>query len=85
MKDNDEIKEAVDIYDDVTTNMAEVNRAIRREQYFEDIASERDGGRKEGKKEAKKEIAKNMLDMNLDIDIIVKATGLTEEEINKLK
>ncbi|WP_339312237.1 hypothetical protein [Paenibacillus sp. FSL M7-0896] len=32
-----------------------------------------------------KKVAKNMLDLNLDISIIVKATGLTEQEINALR
>ncbi|MNB99191.1 PD-(D/E)XK nuclease family transposase [compost metagenome] len=32
-----------------------------------------------------KKVAKNMLDLNLDITTIVKATGLTEQEINALR
>ncbi|WP_238650540.1 Rpn family recombination-promoting nuclease/putative transposase [Paenibacillus piscarius] len=32
-----------------------------------------------------KKVAKNMLDLNLDISIIIKATGLTEQEINALR
>ena len=38
-----------------------------------------------GKQEEKIMIAKNMLDLDIDIDKIVKATGLSEEEINNLK
>ena len=38
-----------------------------------------------GKQEEKLMIAKNMLDLDIDIDKIVKATGLSEEEINNLK
>ena len=38
-----------------------------------------------GKQEEKLTIAKNMLDLDIDIDKIVKATGLSEEEINNLK
>ena len=44
--------------------------------------------KKECLKENKKKnfmIAKNMLDLDIDIDKIVKATGLSEEEINNLK
>ena len=37
------------------------------------------------KKERDKEIAKNMLEANEDIDKIIKYTGLTKEEIDKLK
>ncbi|WNS42074.1 Rpn family recombination-promoting nuclease/putative transposase [Paenibacillus sp. MMS20-IR301] len=32
-----------------------------------------------------KEVARNMLDLNLDITTIIKATGLTEQEINALR
>ena len=50
-------------------------------------------GKKEGKKKKKKiglekgkiEIANNMLTLNIDINTISKATGLSVEEINKLK
>jgi predicted transposase/invertase (TIGR01784 family) len=49
----------------------------------------RNEGREEGRSEGEKikafEIAKNLLSMNLDIDVIVKATGLTREEITSLK
>ena len=38
-----------------------------------------------GKQEEKIMIAKNMLELDIDIDKIVKATGLSEEEINNLK
>ena len=41
-------------------------------------------GRIEGRKEMKHEIAKNMLVSNFDIESIVKITGLTKEEIEKL-
>ncbi|HIR74611.1 TPA: transposase, partial [Candidatus Ventrenecus avicola] len=39
----------------------------------------------EGEKQSKIEIAKNMLDMGIEKETIVKATGLTEEEISKMK
>ena len=41
-------------------------------------------GRKEGKAEEKLEIAKKMLAEKMDIDVIIKITGLTKEEIEKL-
>ena len=41
--------------------------------------------RKEGKLEEKLEAARNMLLLNVDIAIIEKTTGLTKEEIEKLK
>lgn len=41
-------------------------------------------GKKEGKEEGKKEVAQNLLSMGVDIKMIVKATGLTMEEIMQL-
>lgn len=45
---------------------------------------EREEYRLEGKTESKVEIAKNMLNDNLPITTIVKYTGLSKEEIEKL-
>lgn len=42
-------------------------------------------GKKEGKMEGKLDVAKNMLSEGMDIPLIVKITGLTEEEVLKLK
>lgn len=42
-------------------------------------------GRAEGRVEEKKEIALNLLSYNTPIDIIAKSTGLSIEEIKKLK
>ena len=39
----------------------------------------------EGEKQSKIEIAKNMLDLGIEKETIVRATGLTEEEISKMK
>ncbi len=41
--------------------------------------------RKEGKKENSIEIAKEMLKNKIDIDLIIKCTGLTQEEIEQIK
>jgi predicted transposase/invertase (TIGR01784 family) len=49
----------------------------------------REEGREEGRSEGERvkaiEIAKNLLSMNLDVDVIIKATGLTKDEIEGLK
>ena len=45
----------------------------------------REEGKKEGKLEEKKATAINLLDMNIDVDVIEKATGLSQAEILKLK
>ena len=42
-------------------------------------------GISQGKSESKKEIAKNLLNEGIDINIIIKCTGLTNEDINALK
>ena len=42
-------------------------------------------GHEEGSKEKSIEIAKNMLEENVSLDKIVKYTGLSIEEIEKLK
>ena len=41
-------------------------------------------GRKEGRKTEKLEIAKKMKELEVDVDIIIKSTGLSKEEIEKL-
>ena len=52
-------------------------------QYAEEKGIER--GKIEGKKEGKLEIAKKMLKKETDIELIKEFTGLTEEEVNKVK
>ena len=42
-------------------------------------------GIKEGVKEQSISIARKMLEKNLDIEVIIETTGLTKEEIEKLK
>lgn len=55
--------------------MAEGRRKGRREG--------REEGRAEGRTESKKEIAKNLLRQKVNMQIIINATGLTKEEIEK--
>ena len=63
--------------------------AIRKTGYNEGMNKGlKDGmqqGIKEGEKNKSIEIAKRLLTMNIDISIIVKATGLSKEEIEKIK
>ena len=42
-------------------------------------------GEKRGKKSEQREIARKMVEMNMALDIIAKATGLTEQELEALK
>lgn len=60
----------------------EYNIQKEREQYREEGRLE---GRLEGHLEGKTEIVKNMLDDNLPIATIIKYTGLSKEEIEKLR
>jgi len=48
----------------------------------EKIGEER--GIERGLKEGKTKIAKNLISMNLDAEVIVKATGLTKDEIENI-
>ena len=42
-------------------------------------------GKKIGEKHGRQEIARRMVEMNMALDIISKATGLTEQELKALK
>ena len=48
-------------------------------------AEERREGRLEGRNEVKREVTKNLINLNYDYDFISKVTGLTINEIKKLK
>lgn len=52
---------------------------------FDMIEREKIKDKEEAKKESKKTIAKKLVEMKIDKDIIIKATGLTKEELEKLK
>ena len=52
---------------------------------FEEKMWERREGEKRGKKSEQREIARKMVEMNMALDIISKATGLTEQELKALK
>ena len=93
MENNEDIKEAKEELDEISRNdilrrmalKAEIERMDQEQRMYE---ARRDGrkegkkeGIKEGKREANLETAKKLLDEKIDIDIIIKATGLTKEEI----
>ena len=52
---------------------------------FDMIEREKIKDKEEAKKESKKTIAKKLLEMKIDKDTIIKATGLTEKELEELK
>ncbi|MCF0124646.1 MAG: transposase, partial [Clostridia bacterium] len=79
--ENEEIKEAVDIFEDITSDeelrriMELRDKAIRDEKNMIRTAE----------KKAKIEIVRKLLEMNMDIEDIINATGLSKEEIEKIK
>ncbi len=92
-KENKEIKRAINTLDFLSKDpkererhnsivMAEYNRLVSEHNFFEDGKKE---GRIEGKQEEKLEIAKEMLKEKMPIEMIIKLTKLTKEEIQNLK
>ena len=96
-----DIEKAIKTLDYISTNDEErliIDKIIEgRNDYYSAKNIAREEGREEGLKEGKEEglkegeknksieIAKNMLKLNIDINIISQSTGLSVEEINKLK
>lgn len=89
MIDNKYVKKAEEELEYLTGDEETKRLAYLREKAIRDEAaglkSARRKGIAEGKEETQKEVAKKMLAEHIDIDIIVKVTGLTKEEINKLQ
>ena len=73
--------------DQIRENLLAIENAKRVHNTLMQNAKEEglEEGRAEGSKQEKIEIAKNMLKDNMPIDVIVKYTNLTEEEIENLK
>ena len=93
MEENKAIKKAIGELEQVSGDekirrIAELKeKYIRDEQASLEYAKEEGMkvGIEEGRNERNLEVAKNLLKQNIAIDIISKATGLTLEEIEKLK
>ena len=87
------IKRAREVLEEISRDKRERYLAGLREQYLlnqKRIEEEgyNDGlkdGKLQGQKEENKKIAKNLLKLNMSIEQIEEATGLTKEEIEKLK
>ena len=89
-----ELKESIFLKLFETAEIAKLNKEEFR-KYQESLNAYRDiknsvdtaweEGRNEGKIEGKIETAKNLLQNDVSIDIIINSTGLTKEEIEKLK
>ena len=93
MEENENLKEAVEKLDRISEDekMQRIielrEKAIRDEHAIYDKGLD-DGieeGKAKGARENQIEIAKSMLKENMDIEIIIKITGLTKQEIEKLQ
>lgn len=97
MGDDKEIKKAKEVLEEISQDKRERYLAELREKYILDQKAIEDAGYDkglregmtqgiaQGKKEEKKKIAKNLLKINMLIEQIEEVTGLTKEEIEKLK
>ena len=93
MSENEEIKKAKEELDKISQDAKERRLAELREKALMDEIAIRDSGFKEGIEQGLKEgsqqekisIAKNLLKLKVDINSISQATGLSVEEIEKLK
>ena len=88
-KKNKEIDKAIDIINQMSMDEKEWNLYISRQRaiwdYNTGMRTAKEKGIEEGAKLEKLEIAKNMLKKGIDIQTIKDTTGLTKEEIEKLK
>jgi predicted transposase/invertase (TIGR01784 family) len=92
MEENEAIKQANEELEKIKQDEAEQERAYLRQKYILEMNSAKSYGYRQGVEQgieqgnidAKKEIAKNLKMQNVDIQIIINATGLTKEEIEKL-
>ena len=93
MEENENLKEAVEKLDRISEDekMQRIielrEKAIRDEHaiYAKGVDDGIEEGKTKGAREKQIEIAKSMLKENMDIEIIIKITGLTKEEIEKLQ
>ena len=98
---NKKIKKAVEIVDTMSMDPKEWELYRSREMAIlnyniamqnskkqgEEIGEKRgkEIGKEEGRKEASKLIAKKLLNIGIEVDKIIEATGLSKEEIEKIK
>ena len=90
MKENQNLKKVVDKKDNFVKEDNLVREIIEAQDKWEldyrvGVSCAKKEGIAEGKLEAKKNLLKNLLKMNIDIETISKATGLTKDELEKLK
>ena len=79
-----EIKEAIETLEDISSDEAKERIAESRQKYIMDTKSQLRTAEEKGLKKGIKEIAKKMLQEDIAIETIIKITGLTKEEIEKI-
>ena len=97
VRDMKEVEKAYEEYKRITSDKGLMNAIINMDMAEMDRAQEitdaiaegerrgEERGKEKGKEESKIEIAKKLLNMNMTVEDIVEATGLTVEEVEKLK
>ena len=90
MKENQKLKEVVEKKDNFEKEDNLVREIIEAQDKWEldyrvGVSCAKKEGIAEGKLEEKKNLLNNLLKMNMDIETISKATGLTKDELEKLK
>ncbi len=93
MEENKNIERAKEVLDKLSQDEQERDLAYRREKAIRDINVVRQSGYSDGKKEGIEqgtiqrtfEIARNMLKEKFNIETITKITGLSKDEIEKIK
>lgn len=84
MKENENIKNAMEKLEEVSQDEKLRRIAELKEKARRDEISGLNWARREGIKENRLEVAKKMKEKNMDIDMILEITGLTKQEIEKL-
>ena len=84
MIENENVKKAEEELEYLSGDEAERRIAYLRETAEIDRKFAMTAARDQGRVEEKIEVAKKMLAENMDINLIIKITGLTKEEIEKL-
>ena len=84
MENNEDIKKAKEELEKINQDEREKELARLRMKHIMDTKAIRDYGYDEGKKAGKIEDAKMMLQLDIPIEKIIKITGLSQEDIEKL-
>lgn len=82
---NKEIQKAKEVLEEISQDEHERYLAELRQKYVMDQKAVEDAGYYKGLKAGVKQVVKKLLEQNVDTKIISQATGLTKEEIEKIK